>query len=222
MNDQKQQKRNLIPKPVQQAFYAGFSAGCLSVAFGVPFEYAPRVALAATGFSFWLSYQDSRGRTRRRRGRQVPFTSAQGRKTIDLEYAIERFVYGRKEANSPVEPMVAVPRPKELDDFIFVSQDIQLREVHVKLFLKSAWRNRQYGKGLSERRWVRNFSQRPAWYQELSTDWYYAMMRLLFNTQSYLGLHMVMMRSNRWMSLVNEPFMTLRLLKWYESERRKL
>jgi hypothetical protein len=103
---------------------------------------------------------------------------------------LNRWVFGRGEASGKVKPKSLVPRPTELDEFIFISNGIQLREVHVKLFLKSAWRNRKYGKGLSERRWVREFSQRPAWYQELSTDWYFAVMDLLFNCQSSLKRQM--------------------------------
>lgn len=231
-NKDKQPKANLIPKPIQRAFYAGFSAGGLSFVFSVPVEFLPRIVVAGATYSLIKSWLELGPKRKSGNGRRVMLNG----RTIDLEYSVsqggymaretwgelgKRLVFGRSEANTLVKPNIAVLRPSELDEFIFVSNGLQLRELHVKLFIKSAWRNRQYGKGLSERRWVREFSQRPAWYKELSTDWYYAVMKLLLNCQSSLGYQMITVKANGWLNLANEPFMTMRLLKWYEIERRK-
>jgi hypothetical protein len=245
---QERAKTNLIPNPLNQAFLAGSAAGLASLSGSLFFDVLPDQAfkmasgvfLAGAGFSLYLSWYDGRARAkpRKRRGRQIPFNHYRGSQKIDMELSIgqpgyvtreswperlNRWVYGKGEAKIDVKPTALVPRPAELDEFVFLSQGLQLREVHVKLFLKSAWRNRKNGKGLSERRWVREFSQRPAWYQELSTDWYYAIMRLLADCQRGLGYQLIVYnRGNNWLNMANEPFMTMRLLKWHESEKRKV
>jgi hypothetical protein len=243
--DQEQEKRqpkNLIPKSVSDALLAGGATGLVSLAFGVPSEYAPRVALAGAGLSLYLSWSDSRYKTRpkrRRKGRQIPFNHGRGSQQIDMEYSLERGGHmvretylqalRRKISGNPRQvktPDVSpVNRPKILSEFIFHShydgQIIQLRKVHVDLFLKSAWHNRQNGKGLSARRWVRNFSQRPAWYKELSPLWYYAMRNLLYDAQIFTGQQIVIELNNQWSSLAIEPYQLIRILKWYEWEKRK-
>jgi hypothetical protein len=140
-----------------------------------------------------------------------------------LQALKHKFLGNPRQVKTPdVSP---VNKPKVLSEFIFHShydgQIIQLRKVHVDLFLKSAWRNRQNGKGLSARRWVRNFSQRRAWYKELSPLWYYAMRNLLYDAQVFTGQQIVIELNNQWSSLAIEPYQLIRILKWYEWEKRK-
>lgn len=230
MTDQTQQKPkfDIIPKPVQRAIYAGLIGGGCSVVFGVPTEFAPRIALVGACYSLAISWRElGKPGSKRRRGRQVLVNG----QAMSLEYSlgqpgyiaretwgerVTRWVYGRGETPAVSRPARSVLRPAEVDEFTFFCRGIQLRESHVKLFLRSAWHNRQYGKGLSARRWVREFSQRPAWYKELSPAWFYAMRQLLFDAQTGLGLQLVTLDANNWLSLANEPFTTLSLLKWYE------
>jgi hypothetical protein len=232
--------KNLIPPSFSQAFLAGASSAILSWGIGVPFEYVPRVAAISAGYSLYRSLQDSRyltaPRKRATRGRQIPINHGRGQSSINMEFSVaqggyitretwgqglKRFVLG---GSRPVtRPMQKVDRPKELDEFPFHSNGLQLREKHVKLFLASAWRNREYGRGLSARRWVRNFSQRPAWYRELSPAWYYAMMALLHNAEKYTHWQLIVRYDNSWLSLVDGDLrLTMCILKWYESERKKV
>ena len=227
--------KNLIPPSFAQAFYAGLVLFGLSFTLGVPIEFIPRVTVAGMSYSLFLSWRSSKGLGNKSKGgRLIPFNHGQGSSKIKMEFltstggyiaresywqAIVRKLSGsRKVADRIVAPAT---RPNELDEFTFYSQGLQLREVHVKLFLRLAWRNRQYGKGLSARRWVRNFSQRPAWYQELSPAWYYAAMDLLWRSGKCTGYHLVVRYENSWLSLVNEPALTLNVMKWYEYDRRK-
>jgi hypothetical protein len=235
---QEKPKQNLIPSSFYQAFLAGGAASGLAIAFGTPVEYGPRIFLAGSCFSLYLSWRDSRYQTAPRKkpkGRQIPLNSLSGQRKINMELVMSQGGYITRESYldgfkrwlsggpKPVARQVeTVNRPKELDEFVFYSQGLQLREKHVKLFLTSAWRNRQYGKGLSVRRWVRNQSQRPAWYQELSPTWYYAMIDLLYKAGDYTGWQLVVRYHNGWLSLVDGNIrLTLSVLKWYEYETRK-
>ncbi len=242
MEDKKSKPINLIPKPVSQAFLAGACVSSLSFVFGAPVEYFPRIALAGAGFSLFLSWQDSRYETKpksKKKGRQIPFNSHEGRQTIDMEFSIAQGGYAVRETYFQAivrkllggsRPMVAkdiepVDKPGVLSEFIFIShyqgQDVELREKHVKLFLASAWRNRANGKGLSKRRWERNRSQRPAWFKELSPIWYFGMSVLLWDAEKYLKLQLVIRTGHQWYALAIEPRELYGCLKWFESERRK-
>jgi hypothetical protein len=236
---QQEKPKNLIPSSFSQAFLAGTVASSLSFVIGVPVEYLPRVAVAGISYSLFLSWKDSRIETSPRKKaksntRQIPFNHGKGSQKIDMEFSMSTGGYmiresylqafvrklsgKRQKVDRRIKP---VERPRELDEFIFHSQGLQLREIHIKLFLKSAWRNREYGKGLSARRWVRNFNQRPAWYKELSPAWYYAAMELLWKAGCYSQWNLVVRYDNSWLALVNEPRTTLNILKWYESEKSK-
>jgi hypothetical protein len=243
--DVAQPKRDLIPKPAQDAFWAGCATSGFSIVMGVPGEHIWKVFIGGASLviglhvkrSIALGLSDSRKKKQKRENVGIPFTTQKGTKYIDmdLEFSIEqggyilRESYGqallrkvlRKGSRPVVKPVEPVERPKELNEFVFYSQGLQLRQVHVDLFLKSAWRNRQYGKGLSARRWVRYWSQRELWYKELRPMWYYAMLDLLLSAGDYCQFHLVVEYENGWRSLVNEPHLTMRILKWYEVEKRK-
>ena len=156
-NDQQEkQPKNLIPKPLSQAFLAGSVASGASLVFGVPVEYAPRIALAGATWSLYLSWSDSRNETKPRKrkpiGRQIPFNTATGRQQIDMEFSvsqggyidretwqdtINRLIFGRKETR-PVREIKPVSKPDILSEFTFHSQGIQLIESEVKAFLQIA------------------------------------------------------------------------------------
>ncbi len=244
MTDQKQEKPkqlNWLIKAGGEATLATGVVGLASFVVGVPYEYIPRVALVGPLFSLYLSWSHSKERDkpkRKNKGRSIPFNHGKGSTSIypdKLEFSIEqggyvlRESYGQaifrrlsgKDNRSVVRQIEQIDKPKELDEFVFYSRGLQLRQVHVDLFLKSAWRNRKYGKGLSTRRWIRNFSQRPAWYQELSPAWYFAMLDMLRCAGDFTGFYLVVEYENGWRSLANEPFLTMRILRWYEIEKRK-
>lgn len=246
MTDQKQEKPkqpNWLVKAGGDAILATGVTGLASFVIGVPLEYIPRVALAGTCYSLYTSWKNSKEKEKpkqKNRGRAIPFTTVKGTKNVypdnNFELSIEQGGYvlrenyrqafwrkiSRKGSRPVVRPVENVDRPGELDEFIFYSQGLQLRQVHVDLFLKSAWRNRKYGRGLSARRWVRNFSQRPAWFQELSPMWYFAAIDLLENAWRYCdGYCLMVAYENGWRSLIEEPHLTLRILRWAEVEKRK-
>lgn len=224
--------KNRIPTPITQALLAGSVASGISFIIGVPVDYVPRVAVAGASYSLWLSWMESRTKTapKKKRSRQIPYSYGSSSTKIDMEFStstggyitrenpIRRFIFGNpKPTVRSVEP---VSRPNELDEFVFHSKGLQLREKHVKLFLASAWRNRANGKGLSARQWVRNANQRPAWYQELNPTWYYAMMSLLRQAGNYTGWHLIVRYDNGWLSLVEGDLrLTLNIMKWYEWEK---
>lgn len=249
MTDQKQEKPkqpNWLIKAGGDAILAGGATGLGSLVgslvFRWPVETALQVALVGATYSLYTSWSNSKEKDKPKKksqGRAIPFTTIKGTKNVypddTLEYSIEaggyvlRESYGqallRKIAHKGSRPVVRsvepVSKPRELDEFMFHSLGLQLRQVHVDLFLKSAWRNRQYGKGLSARRWVRCFSQRSMWYQELSPMWFYSMRELLLKAGDHCGLHLVIEYGNGWRSLVVEPHLAMRILRWYECERRK-
>ncbi len=235
MTDQKQEKQpNWLIKAGGDAVLATGIVGLASLVVGVPPEYIPRVALAGTSYSLFISWQHSKAKEKPRKpkGRQIPFNLGED---IKMEYSLERGGYilresyvqaawrkiARKGSRPLVKSVESVDKPRELDEFMFHSLGLQLRQTHIKLFLNRAWKWRQFGKGLSAREHVRNFSQMPAWFQELSPAWFYAMLDLLRCAGDFTGFHLVVEYENGWRSLINEPFLTMRILRWYESERRK-
>lgn len=234
MTDTQQEKsKNLIPSSFSQAFLAGGIASGLSIAFGTPIEYAPRIFLAGSCFSLYLSWQDSRHLTaprKKSKGRSIPFNSYKGQKKIypdSLEFSIlsnqsfvNRLIYGKQTREIEI-----VDRPKILNEAVFYShyggQRIELRGGHVKLFLANAWKNRAYGKGLSRRRWDRERSQRPYWYKELPTVWYFGMSMLLWDAQRKLNIQIVVKTGHQWYALAIEPKELYHCLKWYNYEINK-
>lgn len=233
---EKPKSKNLIPPSFSQAFLAGASSAAVSYVIGVPIEHIPRVAVAGAGYSLFRSWQDSRLLSApKRKGRQIPFNHGENQSKINMELSVAQGGYITRESYfDSVKRLVLgnpklktreiqnVDRPSELDEFVFYSRGLRLREKHVKLFLQSAWRNREYGKGLSARRWVRNFERRPVWYRELSPAWYYAMIELLWNASEYTRWQLIVKYDNSWLSLVDGDLrLTMNILRWYEFDRQK-
>lgn len=229
----KDKRSNLIPKPISQAFYASLAAGGGSLVFGVPLEYAPRIALAGATWSFYCSWLDSRNETKpkkRKQSRQVDFTSYQGRRKIDLEYSVasggtmirETYWQALKRKLSgtqrPARVIEQVEKPRILSEFIFRSQGIELLESEVKAFLQIAWRNRDRGRGLSARFWLREISRRPGWFKPLGRTWYTAFLMLLVNAEKVTGRSLVIELGYQQHGLRYDARQTYVILKWAESE----
>ncbi len=150
MTEAKQGKpRNLIPKPVSQAFLAGASIGTISLAMSlknnVPgdqaFQSATILFLAGVGLSFGFSWNDSRLEAKprkRNRDKAISFSSLQGTKNIyrdELEYSVaqggilvrESYFQALKHKISgnprprQMNPIESMERPASLDEFIFYS-----------------------------------------------------------------------------------------------------
>lgn len=251
MTDQKQEKPkqpNWIVKAGGDAILAGGVTGSgsllASLVFGWPIEIVPEMALTGFTISLYTSWKHSKEKDKPKskskpRGRSIDFNHGKGTTKIypddTLEFSIEQGGYVLRESYAQgvwrkvahkgsrplVRPVESVDKPRELDEFMFYSQGLQLRETHVKLFLARAWKWHQFGKGLSARQYVRNFSQMPAWFQELSPMWFYAMLELLRCAGDHCHFYLVVEYGNGWRSLINEPRLTLRILRWYEIERRK-
>lgn len=249
MTEEKQGKQNLIPKSASDALMAGGATGLISLAgslfFDIPgeqaFKMATGVFLSGAGYSLYLSWSDSRNKSRpksrSRKGRQVVINHARGSQKVDLEYsvatgsyltretylqAVKRKMFGDSSKRSE-QSKITVNKPDILQEFIFKSHYngslIELREKHVKLFLSNAYRL-THGKCFSERHWDRRRSQRPAWYKELPSAWYYGMKQLIIDTQHGLKVQMIIRGENGWCHMAYEPREFYHLLKWFEWERR--
>lgn len=246
MTETKQEKRNLISPSFSQAILAGTVASGLATAFGTPLEYAPRIFLAGSCFSLYLSWSDSRTETKpkpkTKHGRSIPFTSAQGVKQIyrdDMEFSIKQdgFIYRENYLQVVTRKLFRkylkqsaitnpIDQPKIINEFVFrvIYNNIliELREQHVRLFLKSAWRNRSGGKGLSVRHWERRRPQRPAWFRELPPYWFRGISVLIWNCQKSFNRQLVITLDNQQSFMVIEPHEMFGLLKWHEIERVNL
>jgi hypothetical protein len=102
-----------------------------------------------------------------------------------------------------------------MTEYIFLShydgQEVQLLESDVTRFL---WRYRKWGHGLSERRWVRDISQRPQWYKNVGSTWYYALVELLWEVEARQLIVPVGWQQN---ALARDPHQTLEALKWAQT-----
>lgn len=114
--------------------------------------------------------------------------------------------------------------PVTLREFVFHShykgQLVELAEDDVRRFLRSAWRNRQRGSGLSQRRWDRDRRLRPQWYKDLGPHWYYALLALLREAQQITRRQLVVCTGPQWYALTCDPHTTLGRLKEAEAIKR--
>lgn len=220
------QKQESKLKSYQDAAKAAIIGGLVSLAFGVPVEYVSRVALACGAYTLFLSLKNSVIKT----NRMIPYNSANENRNIKFDYVASGYIYRDTPGDwlkslfskKPDKPQVR--RPATLDEFTFrvfcKGSFVELKETHVKLFLNDAWRNRSNGKGLSARRWVRNRSQRPGWYLDLSPIWYYGLRELIAQAQYWLKIQLIVSSGNNWYHMSMPPREFYNLLKWYEIERR--
>lgn len=114
--------------------------------------------------------------------------------------------------------------PIALREFVFHShyrgQPIELSENDVRRFLRSAWRNRQRGSGLSQRRWDRDRRLRPQWYKDLGPHWYYALLALLREAQQITRRQLVVCTGPQWYALACDSHTTLFRLREAEAVKR--
>jgi hypothetical protein len=113
-----------------------------------------------------------------------------------------------------------------MSEFIFYGQyegqEVQLLESDVIRFLNAAWRVEKRlhkGTGLSERRWVRNISQRPQWYKNLGTAWYYALIDLLYEVEDMSGRQLIVPVGWQQNALARDPHQILGALKWAQAQK---
>jgi hypothetical protein len=113
-----------------------------------------------------------------------------------------------------------------MTEFIFYGQyqgkEMQLLESDVIRFLNAAWRaekRHKKGTGLSQRRWDRNMSQRPQWYKNLGTSWYYALIDLLWEVEEMSGRQLIIPVGWQQNALARDPHQTLEALKWAQAEK---
>jgi hypothetical protein len=114
-------------------------------------------------------------------------------------------------------PRPVIDKPHVPREFVFQShydgQTVELREDDVRRFLRAAWKNRQRGRGLSHRRWVREWRQRPQWYKDLGPYWYRALLVLLREAQLVLRCQLVVCIGPNWYALARDPHVTMAILR---------
>ena len=165
-----------------------------------------------------------------RHKRQLVVNTSSGRKQVSIpqsfEYqpgyivretwldAAKRIVFGATEPPYTI-PHSATVKPPEIDEFKFFSRGIQLLESDVLRFLSNAWRNREKGRGLSERRWCgKNGETLPGWFK--GTEWYWAFIHLLAEAEALTGIQVVIVKRNGWKLLLHTPRATYALLRYAE------
>lgn len=232
-----------VVKPAVDAFYLGAGSAAFATFLQAP---AWNWSLIAGGFSlFWYwgsanlrkpkkakargggispglivvnSINDSR--KVRRDGKTFNYQPYQpgyvSRETIPE--MLRSFFKGKPRVRQSSSPIV-------LREFVFRShyegQLVELDEADVRRFLRSAWRNRERGSGLSQRRWVRNLRLRPEWYQALGTHWYYALLALIGDAQQRTHRQLVVGNSKaQHYRLACDPHTTLGRLKEAEAIKR--
>ncbi len=243
MTDQEQEKPkqpNWLIKAGGDALLAGSFAGSGSLLASLIFDWSietvPQVSLAGFTISLYTSWLNSKekDKPKTKKGRSVPFNLGEkGR--IDLEYSqqymvredyssgLKRLIFGKKEEPMVRQTMSKPTKSRYQNEQVFRSYhdnyEVELLAVHIKLFLKSAWKHRDYGKGLSHRRWVRNTSQRPQWWKDLGNYWYQAFINLLREAQRLLRKQLVIKTRNNWYRLKFDDWDTYQWL--YQAEWMK-
>jgi hypothetical protein len=238
-----QTRRAIIEYKTAKPFVDALALGLGSSAFAVVFQGpAFNWACIGAGFSlvfYWGSANlTSPKKTKPKRGRAGPghvvVNSVNGTRKVPLEGGFEyaprfvsretwgetlrRFVMGRPEPRPAFDQPA---KPKWMTEYIFLShydgQEVQLLESDVTRFLNSAWRYRKWGHGLSERRWVRDISQRPQWYKNVGSTWYYALVELLWEVEAISGRQLIVPVGWQQNALARDPHQTLEALKWAQT-----
>lgn len=132
---------------------------------------------------------------------------------------LRRWVKGKPRSQGAIDHGPIVIR-----EFVFRShyegQLVELAEDDVRRFLRSAWRNRKRGSGLSNRRWVINCRLRPQWYKDLGPHWYKALLALLGDAQQITQRQLIVCIGPQWYALARDPHTTLGRLKEAEAVKR--
>lgn len=231
---QKQNKRPLIEYEIFEPFVhaAALGSGCASIAY---VSQGPTLNWALIGWAsslFWYWGRANIGRPKSKRATRAPgrrilvngsrsmvFNQVAGGFITRDSWGelLLRWVRGKPRVR-PQYPVI--DKPKVLDEFVFRSRQVELLESDVRLFLRSAWRNRHRGSGLGQRRWVRDWQKRPQWYQNLGPTWYYGLLELLREAQQKTGRKLVVCTGPQWYQLAREPHEIFSALKWAENQKR--
>ena len=213
---------------------AALGSGCASLAVVLKGPTLNWALIGWTSSLFWYWGRANLGRPKAKRttrtpGRRIIVNSGNGSRSMVFNQVAGGFIardswgdiFFRWARGKPqVRPQYpAIDKPKILEEFVFRSGGIELLESDVKLFLREAWRERQRGSGLGQRRWVRGWKERPQWYQNLGTVWYYGLWRLLMEAEQVTQRQMIVSLGPQQVGLKYEPHETLGLLKWAESQK---
>jgi hypothetical protein len=237
-----QTRRPIIEYKVAKPFVDAAALGVGSSAFAIVLQGpAFNWGLLGAGFSlFW--FWGSNNLTRPKRSKKsktaasvgagtVVVNSATGSRKVALGFNYEprfvsretwgeilsRWVWGKDEP----APRQVIDKPTTSPEFVFLShyegQPVELREDDVRRFLRTAWKKRQRGRGLSYRYWVREWRDREQWYKDLGPHWYRAFLVLLREAQRVRERQLVVCTGPNWYSLARDPHITLGILREAEA-----
>jgi hypothetical protein len=232
-------KRALIEYKVVKPWVDASALGTGCAAFAIVAN-GPAWSWACLGAGFSLVWYWGRnnlysvrdGKPSPRRGRHVTVNSHNKKRDVAIfDYQpgyITRdswpdIILGWFRHPRPMSSSKTTGKPSVLEEFVFISQylgqPIELQEKNVKRFLAAAWYNRDRGSGLGERRWVREWKRRPAWYQELGPPFYYAMLSLIGGAQKQLNRQLVIKLGHQQYGLKFDHHTMYGLLKWVELQK---
>ena len=240
---EQRKKRALIEYAVAKPFVDAVALGGASAAFAVV-SNGPAMNWGLIGWGcslawYWGSSNLVRGKKKRTSsvGRSITVNSLSGSRQVSIFNQVapqfiaretvpemfSRWVRGTP-ARAPSAPRIN--KPAILDEFVFHSQCgghlVELLEGDVTRFLLSAWRNRDRGSGLGQRRWVREWRQRPQWYKDLGPSWYFAFAVLLQQVEQASQRQLVIEQGHQQYALKYDPHKTLEVLKWAEATKRNI
>lgn len=238
MTQETKRSSSLIEYKAFKPFVDATALGVGSAAFAIVSGNEPLDwALLGAGCSlFWhwgsANLKSNKSKPRRRSGRSITVNSGAESKNIHIfDQAAPGYItretlpetFFRWTRGKPQERKVApqISKPPILDEFVFVSDGVELIDSDVRRFLLSAWRNRDRGSGLSNRRWVRDWRSRPQWYQDLGVPWYNAFVGLLREAQQITRRQLVIEMGHQQYGLKYDPHTTRLILKWAEYEKGK-
>jgi len=228
-------KRPLIEYEAVKPFVDATALGAGSAAFAIvlgnePLDWA-LLGTACSLFWHWGSSNLRRNKAKppRRSGRTIPVNSATESRNVQIfDQVAPGYItrepwpemFFRWTRGKPRQYRAAtIDKPPVLNEFVFVSDGVELLDSDVRRFLLSAWRNRDRGSGLSERRWVRECRSRPQWYQDLGTTWYDAFVALLREAQQITRRQLVITLGHQQYGLKYPPHTTISILKWAEAQK---
>lgn len=237
-----QQKRYLIPyaaaKPFVDAAALGSACGSFAYTMQGPILNWSLIGWASSLSWYWVVanlIKPKAKRATRAPGRRILVNSFKGSRSMVFNQVAGGFItreswgegFLRLVRGKPrVRPQAPViDKPRWMSEQVFSShykgRPVQLLESDVTRFLIAAWRHRSQGSGLSERRWVRGFKDRPQWYKNLGTHWYYALINLIDETETMSGRQLIVINIEaQHYTLTRDPHETLEALKWAESQKR--
>ncbi len=236
-----QQKRAIVEYEVVKPFVdaTALGSGFASVAFvssGPTLNWA-LIGWASSLFWYWGCANLGRPKTKRATrtpGRRILVNSGNGSRSMVFNQVAGGFITRESylaailrwaKRKPKVHPQAdRIDKPRWMSEQVFSSHykghPVQILESDATRFLIAAWRHRSQGSGLSERRWVRGFKDRPQWYKNLGTQWYYALINLIDETETMSGRQLIVINFEaQHYTLTRDPHETLEALKWAKSQK---